>query len=71
MSLVGQLGDEDCVVTFDDKNWNVSKGSLVLEKGVKVGILYLCIGHNIPPTLIVSEKNECSRTVATVGQGSK
>ena len=31
----GQLGDEGCVVTFNDKNWKVSKGSLVVTKGVK------------------------------------
>ena len=49
----GQLGDEGCVVTFNDKNWKVSKGSLVVEKGVKLGTLYLCTGHIIPPTLIV------------------
>ena len=29
---VGQLGDEGCVVTFNDKNWKVSKGYLVVEK---------------------------------------
>ena len=39
---VGQLGDEGCVVSFNDKNWKVSKGSLVVENGVKVGTLYLC-----------------------------
>ena len=49
---VGQLGDEGCVVTFNDKNWKVSKGSLVVEKGVKVGILYLCVGQRVPSTLI-------------------
>ena len=35
--LVGKLSDEGCVVTFNDKNWKVSKGSIVVEKGVKVG----------------------------------
>ena len=51
---VGKLGDEGCVVTFHDKNWKVSKGSLVVAKGVKVGTLYLCIGHIVPSTLIIS-----------------
>ena len=55
----GQLGDEGCVVTFNDKNWKVSKGYLVVEKGVKVGTLYLCTSHNVPSTLIVLEKMEC------------
>ena len=62
----GQLGDEGCVVTFNDKNWKVSKGSLVVAKGVKVGTLYLCIGHIVPSTLIVSEENECSGTIVAV-----
>ena len=66
-----QLGDEGCVVTFNDKNWKVSKGFLVLEKVVKLGTLYICIGHTIPSTLIVSEKNECLRTVVAIEQGEK
>ena len=66
-----QLGDEGCVVTFNDKNWKVSKGSLVVAKGVKVGTLYLCTGHIVPSNLIVSEENECSRTIVVVEQGEK
>ena len=56
----GKLGDEGCVVTFNDKNWKVSKGSVIVEKGVKVGTLYLCTGHIVPSTLIISDKNEYS-----------
>ena len=44
------------------KNWKVSKG---------VGTLYLCTGHIVSSTLIVSEENECSRTIATVEQGEQ
>ena len=69
--LTGQLGDEGCVVTFNDKNLKVSKGFLVVAKGVKVGTLYLCTGHIVPSTLFVSEKNECSRIVVAVEQGEK
>ena len=47
------------------------KISLVVEKGVKVGTLYLCIGHTVPSTSIVSEKNECLATVAAVEQGDQ
>ena len=54
-----KLTDEGCVVTFNYKNWKVSKGSLVVAKGVKVGTSYLCTSHIVPSTLIVSEKNEC------------
>ena len=53
LNSVGQLSDEGCVVTFNDKNWKVSKGSLVVAKGVKLGTLYLCIGHIVPFSLIV------------------
>ena len=49
----------------------VSKGSLVVAKGLKVGTLYLCIGHIVPSTLILSKKNECSRIVVAVEQGEK
>ena len=69
--FVGKINDEIFVVTFNDKNWKVSKGSLVVEKGVKVGTFYLCIGHTIPSTLIVSKKNECSRTIVAVEQGEQ
>ena len=66
-----QLSDEGCVVTFNDKNWKVSKGSLVAAKGVKVGSLYLCKGHIVPSTLIISKENECLGTTATVEQGEQ
>ena len=39
---IGELNDEGYIVTFNDKSWKVSKGSLVVEKGVKVETLYLC-----------------------------
>ena len=38
------LGGEGCVTTFTDKTWKVTKGALVMEKGEKVGTLYLCNG---------------------------
>ena len=40
----GQLGSEGFVTTFTDKTWKVTKGSLVIAKGEKVGTLYLCNG---------------------------
>jgi hypothetical protein len=39
---IGQLASEGCIFTFTDKAWKVTKGSLVMEKGEKVGTLYLC-----------------------------
>eukprot|EP00253_Pinus_taeda_P032618 PITA_32618 len=44
MISTGQLGGEGCVTTFTDKTWKVTKGSLVITKGGKVGTLYLCNG---------------------------
>ena len=38
------MGSEGCVTTFTDKTWKVTKGSLVIAKGKKVGTLYLCNG---------------------------
>ena len=35
------LGGEGCVTTFTEKTWKVTKGSLVIIKGRKVGTLYL------------------------------
>jgi hypothetical protein len=41
----GQLASEGCVSIFTNKAWKVTKGSLVIAKGEKVGTLYLCIGN--------------------------
>jgi hypothetical protein len=41
----GKLASEGCISIFIDKVWKVTKGSLVIEKGEKVGRLYLCIGN--------------------------
>jgi hypothetical protein len=42
---IGQLESEGCISIFIDKVWKVTKGSLVIEKGEKVGTLYLCTGN--------------------------
>jgi hypothetical protein len=39
------LESEGCISIFTDKVWKVTKGSLVIEKGEKVGTLYLCTGN--------------------------
>ena len=44
MISIGQLGGEGCVTTLTDKTWKVTKGALVIEKGEKVGTLYLFNG---------------------------
>ena len=38
---------------------------------MKLGTLYLCIGHIVPSTLIILEKNECSKIIARVEQGEQ
>jgi hypothetical protein len=38
----GKLESEGCISIFTDKEWKVTKGSLVIAKGEKVGTLYLC-----------------------------
>jgi hypothetical protein len=40
-----KLESEYCLSIFTDKVWKVTKGSLVIEKGEKVGTLYLCTGN--------------------------
>jgi len=40
--------------TFTDKMWKVTKGSLVITKGEKVGTLYLCIGNFISSIYLAS-----------------
>ena len=40
-----QLGDSGCLSTFEETWWKITKGSLVIAKGYKVGTLYLC-PHN-------------------------
>jgi hypothetical protein len=40
-----KLKSEGCISIFIDKLWRVTKGSLVITKGEKVGTLYLCIGN--------------------------
>jgi hypothetical protein len=40
-----QLATEGCISIFTDKVWKVTKGSLVIAKGEKVGTLYLCTGN--------------------------
>jgi hypothetical protein len=40
-----QLASEGCISIFTDKAWKVTRGSLVIAKGEKVGTLYLCTGN--------------------------
>jgi hypothetical protein len=42
---IGMFVSEGCISIFTDNMWKVIKGSLVIEKGEKVGTLYLCTGN--------------------------
>jgi hypothetical protein len=45
LNSIGQLSSEGCISIFTDKMWKDINGSLVIEKGEKVGTLYLCTGN--------------------------
>ena len=47
--------------TFIDKMWKVTKGSLVIEKGKKVGTLYLCT-ENVDSSIYLA----CTRVDTTL-----
>jgi hypothetical protein len=51
---MGKLESEGCIYTFTDKAWKVTKGSLVITKGEKVGTLYLCTGNVDSSTFLSS-----------------
>ena len=42
LSSTRQLGDSGCLSTFGETWWKITKGSLVIAKGDRVGTLYLC-----------------------------
>ena len=49
----GQLGDSGCLYTFGETQWKITKGSLVIAKGDRVGTLYLC-PHNTDYSISVA-----------------
>ena len=49
----GQLGDGVCLSTFGETWWKVTKGSMVIAKGDRIGMLYLC-PHNIDYSISVA-----------------
>jgi hypothetical protein len=53
---IGKLESEGCISIFTNKAWNITKGSLVIEKGEKVGALYLCIGSTDSSISLASTK---------------
>jgi hypothetical protein len=42
---IGLLESEGFISIFTNKVWKVTKGSLVIEKGEKIGTLYLCTSN--------------------------
>ena len=53
MFSIGQLGDSGCLSTFGETWWKVTKGSMVIEKGNRIGTLYLC-PHNTDYSISVA-----------------
>ena len=60
---LGQLGSEGCVVMFIHNVWKVTKGSLVVAKGAKVGTLYLCTGNTYSTLVATNIDNAMKATV--------
>ena len=52
------MASEGCIYIyiFIDKAWKVNKGSLVMEKGEKVGTLYLCIVNVVSSISLASTR---------------
>ena len=48
-----QLGHSGCLSMFGETWWNVTKGSMVIEKGYRIGTLYLC-PHNTDYSISVT-----------------
>ena len=40
-----QLGDGGCLSTFGETWWKVTKGSMVIAKGNRIGTLFLCLDN--------------------------
>ena len=52
----GKLESEGCISIFTDNVWKVTKGSLVIEKGEKVGTLSLCTSNIVSSILLPSAR---------------
>jgi hypothetical protein len=53
---IGQFGSEGCISTFIENVWKVTNGSMVMEKGEKLGTFYLCNGNVMSPLLENQQK---------------
>ena len=61
MILTEQLGDSGCLSTFGETWWKITKGSMVIAEGDRIGTLYLC-PHNTDYSISVSS-TETSTTL--------
>ena len=50
-----QLGDSGCLSTFGKTWWKILKGAPVIEKGDRIGTLYLC-PRNIDYSIFIASK---------------
>ena len=62
-----QLGDSGCLSTFGETWWNVTKGSMVIEKGDRIGTLYLC-PHNTDYSISVASTETGASPCHSCGQ---
>ena len=49
----GKLGDDSYLSVFGETWWNITKVALVIEKGDRIGTLYLC-PHNIDYSISIA-----------------
>ena len=64
---IGQLGSEGCIVMFTNNVQKVTKGSLVVAKGAKVGTLYLCT-RNTYFTLVATDIDDAGKFIVNVAR---
>ena len=55
----GQLGDSGCLSMFGETWWKLTKGSLIIAKGDRVGTLYSC-PHNNDYSISVTSTEMCA-----------
>ena len=62
----GQLGDGGQLSTFGETWWKVTKGSMVIAKGDRIGTLYLCPHNTDYSMYVASTKTGASRETGAV-----
>ena len=51
---IGKLGDNVCLSMFGKMWWKITKGTLIITKGDRKGVLYLCLHNTIYSIFVAS-----------------